>query len=163
MNTNVAKLWGTAVTSGETGFTPVPDILLRSQDRMRLTPMELVVLLNVLMHWWEPGEWPHPRISAISHRIGTTPRTVQRAVRTLQDKGLLVHRAPERRHPGGGAVRRFDLSGLVARLHELAEEHREARRILDTYYRQDDPERRTVDLPSRDAKDVASIGGEVPF
>lgn len=124
--------------------------------------MELVVLLNVLMHWWEPGEWPHPRISAISHRIGTTPRTVQRAVRALQDKGLLVHRPPEKRH-AGGTIRRFDLSGLVARLNELAEEHREARRILDTYYRQEDPERPEVDLPSRRAKDIASIGGEVPF
>ena len=161
MNNAVAKLWGTAVTTGETGFTPVPDILLRSQERMRLTPMELVVLLNVLMHWWEPGDWPHPRISAISDRIGTTPRTVQRAIRTLQDKGLLVHRLPEKRR-AGGTIRRYDLSGLVARLQELAEEHREARRILDTYYRQEDSKPAGIELSSRRAKDIAGID-EVPF
>ena len=123
-NPTVTGLWGSAVDNGETGFTPVPDILIRSQDRLELSPMEFVVLLNILLHWWRPADWPFPRLSAISRRIGTTPRTVQRTVRRLEDKGLVVHCPPERIRRGL-TVRRFDLSGLVWRLQQLVQDHHE--------------------------------------
>ena len=144
----VHDFWGSAVSSGETGFTPVPDILLRSQAQLQLTPMQLAVLIQILMHWWEPDDWPHPRLSAISTRIGTTPRTVQRAVRALQHKALLVHRDPERVRPGL-TVRRFDLSGLIGRLQELAASYRSVRGIS----------------PPRSAEPMSADveGGEVPF
>lgn len=121
---SVADLWGDAVTGGETGFTPVPDILMRSQAKLGLSPIEVVVLLNILMHWWEAHDWPYPRVSSISRRMGTSQRTVQRTVRSLEDKGFLVHRSAES-IGRGPSVRRFDLSGLVFRLQDLAEERRE--------------------------------------
>ena len=121
---SVASLWGDAVTGGETGFTPVPDVLIRSQAILGLSPIEIVVLLNILMHWWEPGDWPYPRIAAISRRMGTSQRTVQRVVRTLEDKGLLIHERAES-IGRGPSIRRFDLSGLVFRLQDLAEQRRE--------------------------------------
>ncbi len=36
------------------GFQAVPDLLLRNQAKLNLSPTNLVVLLNVLMHWWYP-------------------------------------------------------------------------------------------------------------
>lgn len=155
----VARLWGTAVTSGETGFTPVPDILIRSQSRLRLSPMELAVLLNVCMHWWTPGDWPHPRLVDISARIGASPRTVQRAVRAMQDKGLLVHRPPEPK--AGHAVRRFDLSGLVRRLQELAIDYRSAHQALDKYYGSGAREDRSTDRDTRPSPGMKPTVDEV--
>ena len=113
--------WRGAVTDAETGYTPVPDILIRSQNRLQLSATEMVVLLNILLHWWKPGEWPFPRISTISTRMGIGRRTVERAIRSLQGKGLLIHLRSESMD-GGPSVRRFDLSGLVNALEQFVKE-----------------------------------------
>ena len=115
--------WGGAVTSGRTGFTAVPDILIRSQAKLRLSTVELVVILNIVMHWWDPDEWPYPRTTAISERMGVTHRTVQRAFESLESKGL-VRRLPSQSINDGPIVRPFDLHGLRRALEELAAEER---------------------------------------
>ena len=72
------------------GFQAVPDVLLKNQAALDLTATDLVVLLNVLMHWWYPAQKPFPRSTTISKRMGVSTRTVQRALHQLEDKGLLV-------------------------------------------------------------------------
>ena len=72
----------------------------------------MVVLLNILLHWWRDDEWPYPRISIIGERVGTSRRTVERAIRSLQEKGLVIHRKREL-IGNGPAIPRFDLSGLI--------------------------------------------------
>src|SRR5436190_4125087 len=64
--------WGPAVTGGRYGYQVLPDVLLRNQHRLGLTPTDLVVLINILMHWWEraPTRLPHPRPEQIAHRMG---------------------------------------------------------------------------------------------
>ena len=108
----IRQRWRGAVTTADTGFTAVPDVLIKSQAQLDLSSTEMVVLLNILLHWWRDDDWPFPRISVIGERMGTSRRTVERAVRSLQAKGLVVH---QRGDPvgDGPAVRRFDLSGLV--------------------------------------------------
>lgn len=72
------------------GFQAVPDILLKKQDALGLSATELVVLLNILMHWWYPAQKPFPRSSTIAQRMGISPRTVQRAIQRIEDDlGLL--------------------------------------------------------------------------
>lgn len=112
---SIHRRWRGVVTSAETGFTAVPDILIRSQGQLKLSPTEMVVLLNILLHWWREDEWPFPRISAIADRMDTSRRTVERAIRSLQEKGLVVHRKSEA-IGNGPAARRFDLSGLIETL-----------------------------------------------
>ena len=116
----IRKRWRGAVTAAETGFTAVPDILIRSQAQLGLSPTEMVVLLNILLHWWRDDEWPYPRISTIGERMGTSRRTVERAIRSLQEKGLVIHRKSEL-IGNGPAARRFDLSGLIDVLRSRAE------------------------------------------
>ena len=118
----ISERWGCAVTHGETGFTAVPDVLIRSQRQLGISATEFVVLLNLLMHWWRPDEWPFPRISTISGRMDVDRRTVERALRSLQKKGLVV-RQPTSPVGDGPAVRRFDLSGLVLTLQKFATEY----------------------------------------
>ena len=114
--------WRGAVTDAETGYTAVPDILIRSQKRLQLSATEMVVLLNILLHWWQPDEWPFPRISTISERMGIGRRTVERAIQSLREKGLLIRLRSESIN-GGPSVRRFDLSGLIHTLERLVEEN----------------------------------------
>lgn len=115
--------WGPAVTGGRNGYQILPDALLRNQKRLGLTCTDLVVLVNILMHWWEqaPKRLPHPRPEQIASRIGTTPRTVQRSINRLTKAGLLKW-LPAEQTKQGLRVRKFDIQGLVRALTDLAGE-----------------------------------------
>ena len=127
----IRKRWAGAVTGGETGFVAVPSLLLRSQARLGLTCVEVVLLANILMHWWQMSEWPYPRLSVIANRMAASSRTVQRAVQNLEDKKLMK-RLPSESLTTGRVVRRFDLSGLVKRLRILREEQEGQEEQLNT-------------------------------
>jgi len=116
----IAERWGPAV---DAGFLAVPNILVRSQDKLGLTPNDLVVVLNIILHWWHQDRRPAPRSTAIAKRTGLGPRTVQRSLRKLEKKGLItrVRVAKDRTE--------YDLEGLVSR---LASEARS-----DVWYRPD--------------------------
>lgn len=96
------------------GFQAVPDLLLKHQDRLGLSPTNLVVLLNVLMHWWYPDQKPFPRSTTIAKRMGLSPRAVQRSLQKLQRLGLLTRQSSEEGPPY------FDPEPLVTKLVELA-------------------------------------------
>lgn len=109
--------WGGAVSHGENGFQIVPNLLLRKQAVLGLNTTDLVVLLNITMHWWGPDDHPFPRPSAIARRMGVGVRTVERSITKLRNKELL-DRLPRQRSVGP-SVRAFDLRGLVERLERL--------------------------------------------
>jgi DNA replication protein DnaD len=108
--------WGPA---GIAGLQIVPDLLLKHQTSLELTATEMLVLLNVTMHWWYPSQRPFPRSSIIARRMGVQTRTVQRAMERLRELGLVtkvketINKDQEREV--------CDLSGLVSKLAELAE------------------------------------------
>lgn len=99
----IAERWGDAVASG---FTVVPNSLIRAQVGLGLTPNDIVVLLNLLVHWWYRDRLPFPRTSVIAKRTGLSQRTVQRSLKTLRKKGLVV------KIRGADQRSRFDLDGL---------------------------------------------------
>jgi DNA-binding MarR family transcriptional regulator len=71
------------------GFQVIPDILFKRQGELKISNVELVVILNILMHWWTPGQNPYPRPSTIAHRMNSSTRTTQRVISSLEDKKLL--------------------------------------------------------------------------
>jgi hypothetical protein len=83
----VYEKWGEA---GKAGFQAVPDLLLKNQSELGLNATELVVLLNVLMHWWYRDQKPFPRPTTIAKRMGSTVRTVQRAIVKMVKEGILI-------------------------------------------------------------------------
>ncbi|HBR83220.1 MAG TPA: hypothetical protein DD861_03340 [Erythrobacter sp.] len=84
----VAEKWGKAVGPGS-GWVAVPLSLLRLQQKYDLNPTEMLVLINLLAHWWSPESTVFPRNSIIAKRMNVDPRTVQRATKKLRDKGLM--------------------------------------------------------------------------
>jgi hypothetical protein len=115
--------WGAAVSGGPNGYQLVPDVLLRKQTELKLDATDIVILLNICMHWWEsePSKMPHPRPVTIANRMGISTRTVERHIARLGDLGLMEWLPPEPR-ADAPSVRRFDLEGLRSALERLAYE-----------------------------------------
>jgi hypothetical protein len=117
------KKWAYAL---DAGFQIIPDALFRCQKILGLKPLDVVILLNITIHWWAKEDLPHPRPSVIANRTGVTTRTVERRLIWLQENGFL-NRLPSVTKKGR-AVRKFDLSGLVAKLQAVSAENLKLRR-----------------------------------
>jgi len=98
------------------GFQVLPDILFKKQVDLDLTATDMMVLINVTMHWWYKDQRPFPRTTTVAKRMGVDPRTVQRSLQKLVDRGL-VARVDEVKD--GETRQVIDLQGLVDRLSEL--------------------------------------------
>ena len=88
----IYEKWGDAALAG---YQAVPDLLFKHQTDLKLNTTEMVVLLNVLMHWWYREKKPFPRPTTIARRMGTTTRTVQRAIVRMRRAGLLTEERDE--------------------------------------------------------------------
>lgn len=86
---SVKDKWQGAVTDGS-GFAAVPLSLLRLQTKLGLSQTDMVVLINLLAHWWDPSKGVFPRSSTIAKRMGVAKRTVQRSTQKMLDKGLIA-------------------------------------------------------------------------
>ena len=98
------------------GFQPVPDLLLKNQTVLGLSPTNLTVLLHVLMYWWFPKLKPYPRPTTIAKRMGLSTRAVQRSLQQLQQLELL------RREKSEDGPTYLDPAPLVAKLEALAQD-----------------------------------------
>lgn len=95
----------------------VPDLLLRRQKDLGISPQEMIVLLNIIMHWWKEDSLPFPSATRIAQRLQMSPRSVERHIKSLCDKGYLKKLRPEELN--GKEIRRFDLSGLIEKLESM--------------------------------------------
>lgn len=110
--TNVYAKWGDAAYAG---FQAIPDLLFRHQNDLGLHSVDLVVLLNVLMHWWYADAKPFPRPTVIARRMGLNVRSVQRSFKNLEELGLL------RRSTDYQGKKILDPDGLVEKLSMIAQ------------------------------------------
>src|ERR1700677_2487242 len=111
--TPITDKWGSALTGG---WQVIPNVLVRVQTHLGLDAVDVVVLLNMNMHWWQKGDFPFPRPAIIAKRMGTSKRTVERRIGKLVRAGLL-ERLPLTK---GGNLRKYNLDGLVKRLQDAA-------------------------------------------
>lgn len=110
--------WKDAVSAGNTGYLALPEVLLRRQAQLNISPTELTVLINILSFWWYEDKLPFPGNETIAKRMNVTTRTVQRAVGSLEKKGLIARK--KEFLPDQKWRRSFDLSGLVMKLESYA-------------------------------------------
>jgi predicted transcriptional regulator len=112
----IQEKWGTAL---DAGFQVVPNILIRSQNLLDLDPIDLVVLLNLMSHWWEKQDVPFIAPSKIARRMNVSTRTVERHLKGLEKKGFLRRCKPQRSEDGQ-YTRGYDLQPLVGALEHAA-------------------------------------------
>lgn len=108
----VKEKWQGAVTEGS-GFVAIPMTLLRMQTKLELTATDMVVLINLLAHWWDPARAVFPRSATIANRMGVAKRTVQRSTQKMVKSGLIDREFLEFRD---GKRRTFQFTPLAARL-----------------------------------------------
>lgn len=116
--------WGDAIgTGGMTGFTALPNALIRGQKRLGLNSTEMMVLINILMHWWTADKRPFPSNASIAKRVGISERTVQRAIARLDSESLLrrvYSHSDELDNGSSNSRREIDLNQLVYRLSDIS-------------------------------------------
>lgn len=119
---NSEDKWGRAVM--QLGFSIIPSLLLRAQQRLGLNPTQLAVLLQLADYWWDHRRKPYPSKQALSERLGLSPRQIQRHIADLEQAGLVTRIERTAVHRGK-LSNEYDLSGLVERLQKLEPEFRE--------------------------------------
>ncbi len=107
------------------GYTPLPNLLLRAQGRLGISPVQLNVLVQLAEHWWEADKDPHPAKDRIAGRMGKSPRQVQRYITQLEKKGMVkrVNRYFGRKRQTSNF---YSLDGLVAKLKAIVPEFTKA-------------------------------------
>lgn len=120
MSDVVAK-WGRKVA--ERGFAQIPTYLLNLNRFLdtehRLTPVELLVLYQLVGTWWKKDENPFPSMATLANRCGVSQRQVQRAINNL-DKQRLIKRI-KRKSSGIIASNAYSIEPLVIFLRQVAD------------------------------------------
>lgn len=116
------RKWGKAVL--KLGFSVLPSLIFRAQQRLGLNPTQLAVLLQIVDYWWAHDRRPYPSKKTLGERLGLSARQVQRYIAELERAGLLkrIERTATHR---GKLSNEYDLSGLVERLKKLEPEFRQ--------------------------------------
>ena len=109
--------WG---ISGRAGYQLVPNVLFRAQQYLGLDATDVVILLNLSLHWWAPDNLPFPSPGIISQRMGVSRRTIERRLEGLERSGLIKRLKPWAPAEGKPKVRKFELTGLVKKLESAA-------------------------------------------
>lgn len=117
---DVVEKWGQAVA--ERGFAQIPNYLLLLNGFLdperRLTPVEMLVLLQLVGAWWQKDNMPFPSMATLATRSGVSERQVQRAVTRLVKDGIIGK--TKRRSQGIIASNAYDMTPLVKLLEEVA-------------------------------------------
>src|SRR6185437_11078863 len=97
------------------GYTPLPNLLLRAQGKLKLSPVMLNVLVQLAEHWWEADKDPFPAKDRIATRMGKSPRQIQRYIAQLEKRGLVkrIKRFLGRKAQTSNA---YSLDGLITKL-----------------------------------------------
>jgi predicted transcriptional regulator len=114
--------WGVAVM--QAGYCMIPSLLLRAQNRLKLTSTQLAVLLQLCDFWWEEARKPYPSKETLATRMGMTARQVQRHLAALESKNMIKRVARYDTSNGGRGTNIYDLSGLVAQLQAIEPDFR---------------------------------------
>jgi DNA-binding transcriptional ArsR family regulator len=112
------------------GFTIVPNLLLQGQAHLNISPTAMNVLMQLLLHWWDANEAPHPSIKRIAQRMKKSPRSLFRYFDELEEAGLVEREA---RYKGQKAqtTSAYKLNGLTAKLKEIEPEMTKAKKFKD--------------------------------
>jgi hypothetical protein len=115
------------------GYTALPNLLLRAQSRLKITPSQFNVLAQLTEHWWKAKEYPFPAKDRIAARMKKSPRQIQRYIAQLEKAGYIkrIERFTGRKAQTSNG---YSFDGLINKLKAVApkfrkeEEQRKLRR-----------------------------------
>jgi hypothetical protein len=118
-----ADKWTPAVI--KLGYTTLPSLLLRAQAKLKINPVQLNVLIQLIEHWWEADKNPFPAKETIARRMNKSTRHIQRILTQLENVGYIkrIERFLGHKAQTSNA---YSFDGLVKKLVALEPEFRKA-------------------------------------
>jgi len=115
----IAQRWGPDLAGA--GWTAIPNVIVKRQKALGLTPLDINIILQLLTYWWEPHNLPRPSKKTIAAAIGVQPRTVQRRIAAME-KAKFIGRLARRGSTSGSSPNQYDFSGLIEAARPFAQE-----------------------------------------
>jgi DNA-binding MarR family transcriptional regulator len=103
------------------GFQVVPNVLIRDQNRLGLDALDVVILLNLMAHWWQREDKPFVSPGVIAKRMSVTTRTIERHLKKLENRKIIGRDPRTSRTSDGPYIRSYDLLPLVEFLKEASQ------------------------------------------
>jgi hypothetical protein len=107
------RKWGGAEKAG---FQLVPNVIFRAQKHLGLDSVDVVILLNLTLHWWSAASLPFPSPALIANRMGLSKRTIERRIKALEKRKFLKRLRSEVNDDGEPLRRRYELNGFIEQL-----------------------------------------------
>jgi predicted transcriptional regulator len=118
------KKWGKPAIAA--GFTLFPSTLLQKQHALGLDCIDVVIILQILKHWWHADAAPFPSQVQLAKTMNVDLSTIKRHLARLKRDGLVTWTSRTSKH-GGQAANAYDLSGLIKHVEAFAVEELAAR------------------------------------
>lgn len=114
----VSDKWGSSVA--QRGFSQIPNslLLLNQFADPKLSPLELLLLIELSGMWWKRDEPPYPSMKTLAIRCGASERQVARAIKRLEEIPLLTRE--KRRSKGIISTNAYNLTPLAEALEVVA-------------------------------------------
>jgi predicted transcriptional regulator len=114
----IQQKWGEALGAG---FQVVPNVMIQDQNRLGLDTIDIVILLNLMSHWWERDARPFVSPATIAKRMRVTTRTVERHLKKLENRKIIGREPRGPRNTDGPYFRSYDLIPLAEVLKEASQ------------------------------------------
>jgi DNA-binding transcriptional regulator YhcF (GntR family) len=108
-------------TLAKAGWASFPNVIFERQQALRLSPIDINILLHLAGYWWNPGNHAHPSKATIAAAMGIHPRTVQKHIEEMERWGY-IRRIYRKTGVGDNDTNEYDLTGLITAATPFAEE-----------------------------------------
>ena len=115
----LADRWTKNLIKG--GWTGIPNVILERQRTLRLSPIQINLIMQIAKFWWEKEKAPFPSVKLLAKTIDVTPRTIQRHLAELEELGY-IEKQTRYLSSGGRNSNAYTFNGLIEKCTKLVEE-----------------------------------------
>jgi predicted transcriptional regulator len=110
----ILSIWGRTILGS--GWTTIPNELLKNQSTLNLSNSELVLLIHLISFMHSPSAKIFPSLELLSERMNQDRRTIQRTIQRLEDKELIRKRVRSNGKTDIGLTNVYDISPLMLKI-----------------------------------------------
>lgn len=109
-NKSIEQKWGKELVAA--GWTAIPNVIFDCSRQLGLKQLDVLIIVHLASFWWTAGNDPFPTKETLAGKIGCTPRTVQRAIAGLEERGYIQRHARKSKQ-GGNLANSYSFEGLI--------------------------------------------------
>jgi len=113
----ILAIWGRSILGS--GWTSIPNELLKNQANLTLSNTELVLVINLISFIHNAESRVFPSIEFLSERMNQDRRTIQRTLGKLEEKNIIRRKIRSKSKKDKGLSNIYDLTPLMLKLISL--------------------------------------------